>query len=166
MSSTCTLMNWLSTPPLIGLIAGAWFGHARWLIALVAVLGLGLGISATAEHVAANRIDWRADSSQSPYRRYNAAGGNVTLDLRDLRLEQGVTKQIIVRVGMGKLTVRLPRSSNYEFKASVGAGSLDLYGQHTRGTGLYERRAPSNDAKPGLVDLDLVMGAGKLRVIQ
>ncbi|MGH3431005.1 MAG: PspC domain-containing protein, partial [Mycobacteriales bacterium] len=117
----------------LGLIAGAWFGHARWLIALVIVLGLGLGTSLAAAHVSNNTIRWRASSIQDLNGNYNAGAGNATLDLRNLHLDSGEARDVNVRLGAGKLNVRLPRHSGYQVNANVGVGNLDVLDKHSDG---------------------------------
>ncbi|HEX3731750.1 MAG TPA: PspC domain-containing protein [Mycobacteriales bacterium] len=148
----------------LGLIAGAWFGHARWLTALVVVLGLGLGASLAAAHISDNTIRWQASSIQDLNGNYNAGGGGAALDLRNLRLDSGVTKDVNARLAAGTLTVRLPRHTGYQINANVGMGSLDVLDKHSDGADLHEQGFSSGDTQSGTITLDLTVGAGNVKV--
>lgn len=156
----------------IGLLVGTWLGRARGLIALAVALSIGLGLSTAAAGVADRTIVWSpvTASELRPY--YDAETGHATLDLRQLRYDSTTTnstdapQQVRVRLGAGKLTVRLPEDVPSTISAHVMVGKLNLLGKRSDGAGLADQRVKNSDDSGADLALDLNVGAGRLEVTQ
>jgi phage shock protein PspC (stress-responsive transcriptional regulator) len=149
----------------VGLLVGAWFGHARFLI----VIGLLLLPFAWAASLIDVPIQggWgqqrHAPSAVSELREeYRLAGGQLTLDLSGLELgSEPVT--IGASVAMGQLTVLVPDGASLDIEASVGGGTLRLLdGPFDEGTYLQDH-AVVGAGEPDII-LDLEAGIGAIRV--
>jgi phage shock protein PspC (stress-responsive transcriptional regulator) len=149
----------------IGLVVGAWWGHARLLI-LLGLLLLPLGYAAS--FVTAPIEGGFGDQSFVPMSRgelreeYRLTGGRMTIDLTAL---QGGLDPVTLdaSVAFGQLTVVVPQGRSLDVQVSVGGGGvhfLDTYTEGTSVTNHYIRRGRG----PTLV-LALEAGIGEVRVV-
>jgi hypothetical protein len=120
----------------LGLVAGAWYGRARWLIAIGAVLTAALGIASAAEGLsAADRdVTWRPTSIEQVESSYTISAGNALLDLSDVDFD-GQTRSVRVRVSVGNLTIIVPSTVDVRVTAEVDVGNADLLGTTWSGIG-------------------------------
>lgn len=125
-----------------GLVVGAWFGHARWLIALGIGLCLVLGMATAAAHVTGFGKDsgnrrWAPATVQDINAGYRLGAGDATLDLTGVDFaDASVTTT--VHLGAGQMRVVLPPDVDATVHASTGVGTLEVLGKHAEGTGLRE----------------------------
>jgi phage shock protein PspC (stress-responsive transcriptional regulator) len=161
----------------LGLLVGAWFGRARWLIPLGLVTALGLGVATVAEsprsgpirwwarHDVAGDVLWRPSTYDELATRYQSNFGNATLDLTDVDFTDR-DAYIAVEVNFGNLTVLVPPDVDVTARADVNAGSAQLFrnsdggfGNSTEVTDLGE-----DGAGGGKLRLELEVNAGNVEV--
>jgi len=153
----------------LGLVVGAWFGRARWLIAPGIILSLILGASAAAEDIShrfpQQATVWAPTTVADISPDYHLDVGEATLDLSKVDFaEQRVP--IHVSVDLGHLVVILPPTVDANVDVSVDLGDVDVFGQHTGGP---DRRLNVSDngtdgAGGGQVDIRATVDLGKLEV--
>jgi hypothetical protein len=120
----------------LGLVAGAWFGRARWLIAIGAVLTVALGIASAAEGLATvdRDVTWRPTSIDQVESSYTINAGNALLDLSDVDFD-GQRSSIRVRVSVGNLMIIVPSTVDVRVTAEVDVGNANLLGTVWSGIG-------------------------------
>ena len=148
------------------LIAGAFLGHARWLI--LPALALALPASA----VAAADIDVKGGMGERTYRpatssdlrdEYRLGVGRLVLDLRNTDLSPG-THRTRVDLGVGEAVVIVPDDVCVSTKANLTAGAVTLFGEESGGGDFdFEdgRRAPTGTP---LLELEGDLGLGHIEV--
>lgn len=151
------------------LIAGAWFGRSRGLIALGAVLTAGLVVAAAADVPLHGGIGNRHDSPISVsdlQPSYHLGIGNQMLDLAQLELN-GATKHVSATVGIGDMDVVVPDNVKVVVHARAGAGELRLFYRNFGGTQLDRTMTVAATGKQaGELDLDLRVGLGQVQIWQ
>jgi phage shock protein PspC (stress-responsive transcriptional regulator) len=149
------------------LIAGAWFGRSRALIAWGAVLTAALVLAAAANVPLRGGIGNRHDtpiSATDLQSSYHLGVGNQMLDLAQLELN-GATRHVAATVGIGDLDVAVPANVKVVVHARSGAGELQLFDRSFGGTQLdrtMTMAATGNQA--GVLDLDLRVGLGQVHI--
>jgi phage shock protein PspC (stress-responsive transcriptional regulator) len=105
-----------------GLLVGTWYGRARWLLPVGLLLAVLMTGAATAERLDAQdgigERSWRAVDGGE----YRLGAGEATLDLRGLRGLDDAT--LSARVGLGQLTVLVPRGMSVAIDADVQLGEI------------------------------------------
>jgi phage shock protein PspC (stress-responsive transcriptional regulator) len=148
----------------LGLVAGAWWGRARWLI-IVGVLLVPIAVALSFVDVPFDQ-GW-GERGAAPVQaaelqgEYRLSGGRLTLDLTNLP-PSAEERHIAASVGMGRLLVILPEGARAEVTTEVGAGSSDLFGARQEGTRLTDHG--ELDGTGGAFVLDLEAGIGEVRV--
>jgi len=149
----------------LGLVAAAWWGHARLLI-LLGILLLPPAIAAS--FITApieGGLGYHRFSPTSPDElrgEYRLVGGQVELDLTGV--EAGSEPiEIAASVAVGEVFVLLPADAVIELDADVGLGGLFLFGAYQSGTALEDRYV-IDGAGPQFV-LGLEAGIGAVRVM-
>ncbi len=143
----------------LGLVVGAWFGRARWLIALGLVFAAALGIAATAERIDTSNFGtdtvWRPTSVADLGNRYELNVGSADLDLRQIDFT-GQDAAVSVRVNAGDLQVTLPPNVDATVRTDVTAGNAEIFDRQWSGL-----NTPARD----VIDLGADgEGGGKLRL--
>ena len=108
---------------------------------------------------ALSRVDGQAgDRSVTPIAmtdlepKYRHAVGALDLDLSRLQLPAGSRTPIDITMGVGQVDVIVPWDADVESKASVGAGTFDLFGNRQTGVNLEGRsRSTGQPGAPVLV---------------
>lgn len=162
-----------------GLLVGAWWGRARWLIAPGALLTvILLGMVSLPGHVGGSFAGvpwWRmGDTSWMVHETgsdlqpsYRHGMGRMVLDLSELRFTRD--RRVEAAVGAGELRVLVPDDVDLTVIARVGAGQVDLVGQRFEGTAIDRTvrfdAGPSDDRRtPPHLTLELQVGFGQLEV--
>lgn len=115
-----------------GLLIGAWFGRARWLIALGFVAAAALGISTIAEtqvgryEGSGSDVYWQPVSAQTMPDRYEHNFGNAVLDLSKVDFTD-VDQALNVHLSFGDLEVILPPNVDATVSAEVKAGDAEIF---------------------------------------
>ncbi len=131
----------------LGLIIGAWYGRARWLIAIGVVLSLALGIVATTERLGLDgqSVTWRPTTIEQMDRSYTIDAGTAVLDLSTLNFS-GRSAAVDVSVGVGDLTIIVPTGVDVRAEATIDVGSANVFGTSWDGIGQSTRLVTDNDA--------------------
>ncbi len=154
-----------------GLLIGAWFGRARWLIALGAVLALVLAGSSAAGDLgswrgSAGDITWAPASMAELSDSYKHGVGNADLDLTQLSFDK-LDKHVSVTINAGNLHVIVPPKVDVVVHAKVNVGDANVFNTRWDGVNNPERTITDNDTDgtgPGHLTLDLRLGVGDLEV--
>ncbi|MEV5818194.1 PspC domain-containing protein [Micromonospora haikouensis] len=119
----------------LGLLVGAWFGRARWLIALGLVTAAALGVATVAESYDRVRgvdgdVTWAPTDRRDLADRYENNFGDAVLDLRAIDFDKQET-QITVAINFGKATVVVPPNVDVTTVADVNAGDSTIFGNRS-----------------------------------
>ena len=149
----------------LGLLVGAWVGHARFLIVIgVLLLPFAWGASLIDMPIRGawgNQVFSPAAATEVR-EAYHVAGGRLVLDLSRIEID-GEPVTVSASVAMGELRVLVPHGATVEMDASLGAGTLRLLdGAYDNGTDL-EANSVSGSGAPDFI-LDLDAGIGTIRV--
>jgi phage shock protein PspC (stress-responsive transcriptional regulator) len=151
------------------LVLGAWFGRSRGLIALGALLTVGLVFAAALNVPLRGGIGDRYDtpiSASDLQRSYHLGVGKQRLDLTHLDLDGG-TKYVSATVGVGDIDVVVPQDAKVVVHARAGAGQLRLFYRNFSGTQLdREMTMDATGKQAGELDLELRVGVGQVEVSQ
>jgi hypothetical protein len=149
----------------IGLLVGAWYGRARWLIPLGVLASLGLGLAAAGENWnvarAGDDVQWQPAGIGSLADRYETTVGDATLDLRKVDFT-GQTRQVTVKVRLGTVEVAVPPGVDVTSRVTLRNGEAEVFGQIWNGVDQPAREfadpgtdAPGDDGKLRLlIELD------------
>ncbi|MFD0823504.1 LiaF domain-containing protein, partial [Micromonospora zhanjiangensis] len=155
----------------LGLLVGAWFGRARWLIALGLAACAALGITSMAESYDrvrsfADSVVWEPASYAELADRYENAFGDAVLDLRQVDFANR-DAQVSAEVNFGKLRVLVPPNVDVTTSADVNAGDVRVFGSRWGGVQGQRREAVdlgADGAGGGKLRLNLHVNAGDLEV--
>lgn len=150
------------------LIVSAWFGRPRGMIAVAIILAMFTAIGSV---IPRDIGQWKfadetlrySTTSEMPAE-ISLDGGNLTLDLSDLKVDQART--VNVRQQLGNTTIRLPRAANVNIDWGLSLGDADLPNGKSDGTdisGHYSHRADSNHPAQ-VLRVEVRMGLGDLVV--
>ncbi len=155
----------------LGLLVGAWFGRARWLIALGLPAVIALGISTIAESQLPNSafgktVVWAPSSSQAMAERYSNPFGDALLDLRQVDFT-GLDVEVTVQVDFGSVEVIVPPNVDVTTTARINAGDAQIFDSAWSGVDLPHREV--TDLGPdglggGKLLLHINVNAGKAEV--
>jgi phage shock protein PspC (stress-responsive transcriptional regulator) len=155
----------------LGLLIGAWFGRARWLIALGLVLAVALGIATAAESW--NRVGnvgsdvvWRHNTVGELANRYENNFGNSVLDISGVDFT-GQDRRVTVGANFGSLEVMLPPEVDVTVTATLGAGKATVLGDQWSGVDRPDRTVTDlgpDGAGGGELELIIEVNAGDLEV--
>jgi hypothetical protein len=155
----------------LGLLVGAWFGRARWLIAVGLVLCVALAISSAAESWdrvgnVGSDVAWSPDSPEELANRYENNFGDAVLDLTNIDFT-GQDRQVTVEVNFGALEVIVPPEVDVTATVEVGAGEADVFGDSWSGVNRPDTAVTdlgSDGAGGGQLDLTVRVNAGNAEV--
>ena len=150
----------------LGLVIGAWFGRATFLI-VIGLLLLPLAWAASLVDVPIQG-EWGqqrfAPSDVSEVREtYHLAGGQLAIDLS--RVEASADDPVTVQasVAFGEVVVLVPNGATVEVDASVGGGRIGLMDQPFDNGTYLENHLVEGPGAPDFI-LDLDAGLGSVRV--
>jgi len=153
----------------LGLVVGAWFGRARALIAVGAVLGVAVAVGVAIENADDDRpVTWQVTTVDQLERTYDVALGDTTLDLSALDLS-GRDEAVDVHVSVGSLRVVLPARVDVRVSAQVDLGDSRVLGQRWSGIGQGRHSVTDTGVDgPGGGRLSIVatVGIGDLEVVR
>jgi hypothetical protein len=153
-----------------GLVAGGWYGRARWLIAVGAVLSVLLAVAAAAEgyHWAATNqlVTWQPAGIEQVQPSYSLDAGNAVLDLSRVNFT-GHTTSVDVHVSAGNLKVVLPPTVDARINSTVAIGNATVLDQHWNGIGHSQHAVIDNGVDGpggGALTLTATVNVGNLEV--
>jgi phage shock protein PspC (stress-responsive transcriptional regulator) len=157
----------------LGLLVGAWYGRARWLIVLGIVLSAALGISTIAESQDVRRIRnqggdvvWAPASISELEPRYEQSFGQATLDLSNIDFTDH-SADVDVTINAGDVQVTLPQDVDVTVAVRVRAGDAQILGRDVSGVNVGATRITDNGddgVGGGELRLNLVVNAGHAEV--
>jgi phage shock protein PspC (stress-responsive transcriptional regulator) len=146
-----------------GLLAGAWWGHARALVVLGVLLAGATAVASVADVPLAGGIGdrrWIVHTGEELRAHYRLGVGNAELDLTDLKLTDD--RRVEVTVGMGDLRVHLPPDADVDVRGHAGFGVVSLLGRESDGADV-ERHGHATGGQHHLV-LAVRVGMGRAEV--
>ena len=157
----------------VALVVATWWGRASGLIAVAVLLAMLLVVDeALAVPVDAGIGDrtvlvTTADEVED---HQQLLIGDLTVDLKHVPAQSGSTQDVEVSVGIGEMTVIVPRDATVTAEAHVHGGDLDWPGpsasSHESGVDVDRTfRLPGEPGAPRL-HLDLSMGLGDVEVVR
>lgn len=146
-----------------GLVVGAWWGRARWLVfpglglvlALASLASAPYTVAAFSDGAGARHISPEATTDLRP--EYRLGFGELVLDLSDLDFGTRM-RRVEARVGFGELGVVVPPDVAVEVSGRVGTGEIELFGESQGGLGVTAVTRREGDAGPLVLDLDVGFG--------
>ncbi|WP_281896421.1 PspC domain-containing protein [Phytohabitans aurantiacus] len=157
----------------LGLLVGAWFGRARWLIALGVIAAAALGISTIAESqvnhyggTSGSDVVWQPKTIQAVADRYEHSLGRATLDLTQVDFT-GQEQTIDVELNLGELEVILPPTVDVTVNSEVSAGDADVLGNTSSGFHVVPSEVVDNGTDGpggGKINMTLKVNGGSLEV--
>jgi phage shock protein PspC (stress-responsive transcriptional regulator) len=152
----------------LGVLAGAWWGRARGLIAL------GVPLTVVLIAVSSMPLTWRGAVGRSTWRpaavteiqsQYQINGGRSQVDFSAVDFT-GTTAQTDVRLGAGKVTITVPPNVDVVLHAKMTAGEIDAFGQNHNGGDLDYRRTDNgpDGVGGGTLNLNVQGGFGVVEV--
>jgi phage shock protein PspC (stress-responsive transcriptional regulator) len=148
----------------IGLVIGAWWGHARLLI-LLGLLLVPLGV--TASFITAPLEGGWGEQSFAPTNiqelrpEYRLVGGRLELDLTQLPAGSGPIL-IDASVAVGQLSIIVPADATVDVNVAVGGGAVEFLGNWQAGASLTDHFL--RDGPGAVFVLNLESGIGEIRV--
>ncbi|MGH8905708.1 MAG: PspC domain-containing protein [Egibacteraceae bacterium] len=155
----------------IGLLVGAWWGSARWLIAIGAALIPILLVTSVFSFAHPGR-PFRGEFSDRVERPtlptqvtdpFELGFGGLTLDLTALPLTDDPTEVAADVIG-GRIVVLVPDDAAVDVQARVGGGEFDIFDEQLSGRGLVFNDAHPGAAGGGRLALDLEVDRGEIVV--
>jgi phage shock protein PspC (stress-responsive transcriptional regulator) len=154
----------------VGLLVAAWRGRA-WALVPVGLLFALLIVTAEALVVPVDAGTGEqteiVDTPAELARDHELFAGQLTLDLRDVRLSAGETATVEAAVGAGQMRVLVPEDATVTVDADVRIGEVVSDGgpdANESGAGLDEHFTLAGAARGPEIDLDLFVGIGSLEV--
>jgi Cell wall-active antibiotics response LiaF, C-terminal len=153
-----------------GLVAGAWYGRARGLIAVGVILSVLLAITLAADrdHLTGSRqsVTWRPAGIAQVESTYRVDTGNALLDLSRVDFT-GHATAVDVHVSAGNLTIVLPSTVDVQVRASVAIGNASVLGQRWSGIGQSQHTVTDSGVDGtggGQLTLTATVNVGNLEV--
>lgn len=146
----------------LGLLVGAWWGRARWLVLVGLVL---LPFAWASTHLTVpleggmGDVRFTPTSASEVRDEYRLVGGRLLLDLRDLAGIDPVA--LTASIGFGEILVLLPPDAETTVTSSVGAGSSSVFGSFQDGTRLEDEVTEGRGRE---IALRLEAGIGQITV--
>jgi hypothetical protein len=154
----------------LGLVVGARFGRARWLIPFGVLLTIALAASSAADHVTSGRsvdnVDVTPASVAEIEPSYHTDFGNIRLDLSKVDFT-GEDVEIAVDVGVGgNIDITLTPNVDADVEADVQGGDVQLFDHHFSGLNQHQQRQDLGDdgAGGGHIRIDANVDWGNVEV--
>ena len=149
----------------MALIAGAWLGRTRGLVAfgivLTVVLALSTGVHASFRGGAGDRR-WVPASVAELRHTYRLGAGDAVLDLSHLTSLE-LSRTVDASVGAGQLRVIVPPRTRVIATGHSGIGEVRLLGRVRNGLDV-DNRIVNGDPSAGTLRLHLDVGVGEVEV--
>lgn len=154
-----------------GLVISTWYGRSRGLVAVGALLSIGLvATSVPGGSVSGGRfgeVVWRPAEVGSGEQTYKVIAGDGRLDLTRLPLQPGQRVRIHAELGAGQIIITVPASAQVELRATAGLGDIVIDHRTVSGP-----RAKANEvlqpevvtANPPVIELSVRGRVGDVQV--
>jgi phage shock protein PspC (stress-responsive transcriptional regulator) len=152
-----------------GLLVGAWFGRARWLIPIGAVLSLVLGASTAAGHFERQRVQDISIAPKSVSELsdvYKVDVGSIRLDLSNIDFTGNDVRLVVSVTKAGDVRITLPPNVDADVHVNVNLGDVRVFDRDLGGVGKHETITDNGVDGPGggHIQLDTSLGVGDLEV--
>ena len=151
----------------LGLVVGAWWGRARWLIALgvllvplVAVLSL-VDVPLRGSLGQTYRLP---RESADLARGYQVLAGEMTVDFSRFEFTPGVMERLEIEVTAGQTIVRVPRDVYVEIDSRIGAGEIVVFGDRSARSDLWVQGSFGDPASDARLAIEIDQGVGEISV--
>jgi phage shock protein PspC (stress-responsive transcriptional regulator) len=129
-----------------GLVVGAWFGRARYLIPIGAVLVIALAITSAGDRFndrPTRNVVWAPTTVASLSPTYRVEGGNAVLDLSKVDFNNS-TAHVDASANFGNLEIILPPQVDTDVSASINLGNAEVFGDEWGGVGQQRHQVADN----------------------
>jgi phage shock protein PspC (stress-responsive transcriptional regulator) len=156
----------------LGLLVGAWWGRALWLILvgllLVPVVASASLLGSEPLNAGAGERLWQPRTVAEVQPVYRLSAGDAVLDLSAVRLGNAPTR-VDVGVAAGRIVVIVPDDAPVQLRGRSGIGGVELLGHTDTGAQVDSVRVAGasvarKGGPPGLLTLDLHVGYGVIEV--
>ncbi|MBI2169622.1 MAG: PspC domain-containing protein [Actinobacteria bacterium] len=150
----------------LGLVVGAFWGRAKWLIIVGVILTLVLGGASTFDVPLEGGFGERRsvpDDLSEVRPEYRLFAGELRLDFSRVDFPARTTR-IEASVGFGELWVEIPEGVTVVADAHVDAGQVRVLGERDDGLDARARRRVDGPAGSGRLVLELRVGGGEIHV--
>jgi phage shock protein PspC (stress-responsive transcriptional regulator) len=155
-----------------GLIVGAWWGRARWLIWIGLLMFPIVAFTNLFDLSTVSRSGEVGTFFASPQTQadvgngYEVLAGDATIDLGDFDFTPGEQADLEVDIAFGELTVIVPRDVYVELDGSMEAGVIRFFGGQRGGQGVTFVENDGDPNSEASVSLDLEGAIGKIEVVR
>jgi hypothetical protein len=150
----------------LGLLVGAWFGHARFLI-VIGLLLLPFAWAASLVDVpiqgAWGQQRFAPTAAGDVRDAYHLAGGQLTIDLSRIEASGDDPVSVNASVAFGEVAVIVPDGATVEVDAALGGGRIRVLDEPSDSGTYLASHAVSGTGSPDFI-LDLDAGIGSIRV--
>jgi phage shock protein PspC (stress-responsive transcriptional regulator)/predicted membrane protein len=157
----------------VTLVVATWWGRASGLVAVAVLLAMLLVTDEVMDVPLDAGIGDRTltvTTSEEVEDHQQLLVGGLTVDLTGVPAQSGSTQDVEVSVGIGEMTVIVPRDATVTAEATLHAGDLDWPGPpaSSHESGVDVDRSFSLSGEPGAprLHLDLSMGLGDVEVVR
>jgi phage shock protein PspC (stress-responsive transcriptional regulator)/FtsH-binding integral membrane protein len=151
----------------VGVLVGARWGRARWLI-VPGILLLPLVLASSLIDVplvgGVGQRSFRPAALADVRPVYRLAAGNLILDLRAVQFTSG-SITVTATVAAGQVRVLVPRNVSVVAHGSAGAGAVDLFGVSSEGLRVSVDRTFVAQGETKRLVLDLEVGMGRVSLV-
>jgi phage shock protein PspC (stress-responsive transcriptional regulator) len=145
----------------LGLLIGAWWGQARWLIIPGVLLTIALAITTFIPlHFRGGfgQVVWSPESRANVAPSYELFAGEAVLDLSKVQFEED--RSVEVDVTFGQLLIVVGEDQPVELESQVQGGEMNLFGVRQDGWEIEDRvdRAGSDELGTLSIDTEVVFG--------
>jgi phage shock protein PspC (stress-responsive transcriptional regulator) len=149
----------------LGLLIGAWWGHARWLIIPGVLLTVALAIASLIPlHIRGGlgEVTWSPETRTNVRGSYELFAGKAILDLSKVDFEADRTVE--VDVTFGELLIVVDDDQPLDARVKVQGGQMDLLGEEQDGWDIQERVQRPGDEELGTLKIDSEVVFGEVTV--
>ncbi len=152
-----------------GLVVGAFYGRARWLVLPAVLLAGPVTGLATLDRMGLDPFhsvgddDYLVTDVDDLRPVYRLGTGEMVLDLGLLDVE-GRTVAVRADVAIGSLQVRVPSGVDVVVEAAAGLGEVELFGDDDDGRAVTASASLDGAEGAGRIELDLEVGMGEVTV--
>jgi hypothetical protein len=149
-----------------GMLVGAWWGRARWLMLIGVLLIPAVMVTGYIDMPPRGQVGsiyLHATSGSELASRYNLLFGTMTIDMMDMRRLTG-TKFINVNVAAGNVTLYVPEHLNLRVAGHIELGNTTLGSGYQDGEDLSFSRVYEGRRGQGTLDVDVNGGIASLYV--
>ncbi len=157
----------------VTLVVATWWGRAAGLVGVAILLALLLVTDEVVDVPLDAGIGDRTvtvATAEAAEDHHQLLIGDLTVDLTDVPAQSGSTQDVDVSVGIGEMTIIVPRDAVVTAEANVRAGDLDWPGppasSHESGVDVDRRFSLPGDLGAPRLHLDLSMGLGDVEVVR